>query len=199
VCTAIASLDALAGQQLLIIAAADQVLAQPGAADRLHRFLTAGGRALLLHPRSQLVALYPSQIGAYRDVEGENVWMKIPKADVFAGIEPLDLCWFQQASASVPRACSGVYHVSHDQRDATVLAQVIDRHGYLKKPEDVVGISGSPLIELRVGQGLLIASEMMLDAAAQDPVAGRLLANLTRRLGDASHDQALYSQVVLRG
>jgi hypothetical protein len=199
VCTAIASLDALAGQQLLIIAAADQVLAQPGAADRLHRFLTAGGRALLLHPRSQLVALYPSQIGAYRDVEGENVWMKIPEADVFAGIEPLDLCWFQQASTSVPRACSGVYHVSHDQQDATVLAHVIDRHGYLKKPEDVVGISGSPLIELRVGQGLLIASEMMLDAAAQDPVAGRLLANLTRRLGDASHDQALYSQVVLRG
>jgi hypothetical protein len=94
---------------------------------------------LLLHPRSQLVALYPSQIGAYRDVEGENVWMKIPEADVFAGIEPLDLRWFQQASASVPRACSGVYHVSHDQRDATVLAQVIDRHGYLKKPEDVVG------------------------------------------------------------
>ena len=71
--------------------------------------------------------------------------------------------------------------------------------GYLKKPEDVVGISGSPLIELRVGRGLLIASEMMLDAAAQDPVAGRLLAYLTRRLGDASHDQALYSQVVLRG
>jgi len=184
-CISVASLEAIAGQQTLIIAAADRVLSHPGSSESLHRFVTAGGRALLLNPRSQLGALYPSQVGAYREVEGENVWMKIPEARVFSGIEPLDLCWFQQATKSVPRACSGVHHVSHDREDAIALAEVIDRHGYLKKPEDVVHISGSPLISLRVGAGLLIASEMMLEAEEHDPIAGRLLANLVRYLDDA--------------
>ena len=178
------SLDALSSRQLLVIAGADQVLGQAGAKQSLQRFVAAGGRALLLHPAGQLPALFPLQVSAYRAVEGENVWMKIPESSVFQGIRPLDLCWFQASDGAVPRACSGVYRINHARADAVPLAEVFDRHGYLKKPEDVVHISGSPLIELRSGRGLLMGCEMMLEAADRDPIAARLLTNLLKRLAE---------------
>jgi hypothetical protein len=40
------------------------------------------------------------------------------------------------------------------------------------------------LIEIREGKGVVIASEMNLEA--DDPVAGRLLANIIRYLGDGN-------------
>jgi hypothetical protein len=121
---------------------------------------------------------------AYRAVEGGNVWMKVPESNVFQGIRPLDLCWFQAGNGAVPRACSGVYRIDHPRAGAVALAEVFDRHGYLKRPEDVVHISGSPLIELRSGRGLLIGCEMMLEAADQDPIAARVLTNLLKRLAE---------------
>lgn len=178
------SLDALSSRQLLVIAGADQVLGQAGAKQSLQRFVAAGGRALLLHPAGQLPALFPLQVSAYRAVEGENVWMKIPESSVFQGIRPLDLCWFQASDDMVPRACSGVYRINHARADTVPLAEVFDRHGYLKKPEDVVHISGSPLIELHSGRGLLMGCEMMLEAADRDPIAARLLTNLLKRLAE---------------
>ena len=70
---------------------------------------------LLLHPRAKLGALFPSAVLSYREAEGENVWMKVPEAEAFDGLEPLDLCWFQTTEPAVPRACSGTYRVAIDQ------------------------------------------------------------------------------------
>jgi hypothetical protein len=183
--TRLESLNAASSRKALVIAGADQVLAQPGAGPALVRFVAAGGRALLLHPAAQLPALFPLQVSAYRAVEGENVWMKIPESSVFQGIQPLDLCWFQSGNGAVPRACSGVYRVNRTRTDAIALAEVVDRHGYLKKPEDVVHISGSPLVELRSGRGLLIACEMMLEPSDRDPIAARLLTNILKRVAES--------------
>jgi hypothetical protein len=176
------SLDAAFSRNAIVIAGADQVLAQPGAGQALVRFVAAGGRALLLHPAAQFPALFPLQVSAYRTAEGENVWMKIPESSVFQGIQPLDLCWFQAGNGAVPRACSGVYRINRTRTDAIALAEVVDRHGYLKKSEDVVHISGSPLIELHSGRGLVIACEMMLQAADRDPIAAKLLTNVLKRV-----------------
>ena len=77
-----------------------------------------------------------------------------------------------------------MYRIDRARTDAVALAEVFDRHGYLKKPEDVVHISGTPLIEVRSGRGLLIGCEMMLEAADRDPIAARLLTNLLKRLAE---------------
>ena len=183
------SLNALSPRRTLVIASADQVLARDGAVQILQRFAAAGGRALLLHPGAQLPALFPSHVSTYRAVEGENAWMIIPESPVFQGIAPLDLCWFQAAADAVPRACSGVYRVNRATPAAIPLAEVIDRHGYLRKTEDVVNISGSPLVELHSGSGIILGCEMMLESADMDPVAAKLLTNLLKRLDNRNAEK----------
>jgi hypothetical protein len=42
------------------------------------------------------------------------------------------------------------------------------------------------LIQIDAGKGRIIASEMMLFEAPQDPIAGRLLANIIKTLGSPS-------------
>lgn len=178
------SLNSLSPRRALVIADADQVLARASAAQHLQGFTAAGGSVLLLHPRAQLSALFPSHVSTYRAVEGESVWMSIPESPAFQGIAPLDLCWFQAGAGAVPQACSGVYRVNHPNPAAIPLAEVVDRHGYLKKTEDVVNFSGSPLVELRPGRGVALGCEMQLEAAGEDPVAAKLLTNLLKHLAD---------------
>jgi hypothetical protein len=177
----VASLDSVPAGHLLVIAGADQVLAQTGATEAVRRFAAAGECVLLLHPRAELSVLFPSVVLSYREAEGENVWMKVPEAEAFDGLEPLDLCWFQTTEPAVPRACSGTYRVAIGRPEITALAQVVDRHGYLKKTEDIIELSGSPLVELRTGTGVVLASEMIFSTADRDPIAERLLTNLLRQ------------------
>jgi hypothetical protein len=146
-------------------------------------FVREGGRLLLLGAASQLPALFPGQVKAYRPCGGEIVTMRIPESPVFDGIEPMDLCWFELGNGMVPRACTGTYQVDHGRPDANPLAEVVDIHGYLKEPSDFLKISGSPLIELTLGSGRVLATEMTLLEAPEDPIAGRLLGNLIRTLG----------------
>jgi hypothetical protein len=68
-------------------------------------------------------------------------------------------------------------------RDNTsMLAEVVNIHGYLKTPADLAKYSGSPLVRLNIGKGKVLASEMMLLEASQDPIAERLLGNLIKTL-----------------
>ncbi|MGB7158305.1 MAG: hypothetical protein WBD40_09590 [Tepidisphaeraceae bacterium] len=41
---------------------------------------------------------------------------------------------------------------------------------------------GAPLVEIRLGKGVVIASEMRLSARGRDPIAERLLANIVNYL-----------------
>jgi hypothetical protein len=60
----------------------------------------------------------------------------------------------------------------------------VDIHGYLRISTDFVKISGSPLVELHIGKGRFVASELMLMEAPLDPIAGRLLSNLLTYFGE---------------
>lgn len=188
--TRVDSIGGVSPRQALVIAAADQVLAEPGVGGSLQRFVASGGRVLLLHPGEQLPALFSQQVIGYRAVEGENAWMKVPESRVFEEIGTLDLCWFQASAGAVPRACRGVYRLNSARSDAIAFVEVFDRHGYLKKTEDVVHISGSPLVELRSGGGLVMGCEMMLEAADRDPIAARLLTNLLKHISGGPHEEA---------
>jgi hypothetical protein len=67
-------------------------------------------------------------------------------------------------------------------------AEIIDWHGYLKRTEDVVNFSCSPLMKLHPGRGVVLGCEMQLESAGADPIAARLLTNLLRYLTDYRND-----------
>lgn len=178
----IASLDSLRPRQALVVSGVEEILQSAENMDRLQHFVKNGGRVLLLNAGASLPAMFPNQIRSYRTCDGEIACMHIPESPVFDGIEPLDLAWFESGERNIPRVCRGVYGISSSRADVSALAEVVDMHGYLHKPEDVVHVSGSPLVELRIGRGIVYASEMMFEAAPDDPIAGRLLSNLLHLL-----------------
>ncbi len=178
----IASLDSLRPCQALIVSDSEEVLQSSRNMDRLRRFAQDGGKVLLLNAGTCLPTMFPDQIKNYRTCEGEIATMHLPESPVFEGIEPLDLAWFESGKRNVPRVCRGVYDINSLRTDVSTLAEVVDMHGYLHQPEDVVHVSGSPLAELRIGRGVVIASEMMFETASDDPIAGRLLSNLIQSL-----------------
>jgi beta-galactosidase len=173
------------GQQL-VVAGAEKVLSTHELAEGIDQFVKEGGRALLFNPRTKLAERYSSLVAQYRVCDGQIVGMLIPESRVFSEIEPLDLSWFERGAGNIPLACSGVYQVNR-QPEITCLASTVDIHGYLRTPEDVVRVSGSPLVELRAGKGTILASEMLLEADSRDPIAGRLLSNLIHHLRDGGN------------
>jgi hypothetical protein len=145
----------------------------------LNSFVENGGRALLLGAGPQLPKIFPELIDAYRPCAGEIVSMRVPESPVFNGLDPVDLAWFELGSGVIPRACRGTYSIRRSSSAVSALASVVDIHGYLQSYKDFLKISGSPLVELRIGKGAIIASEMvMMIEAPLDPIAGKLLSNL---------------------
>jgi beta-galactosidase len=169
-------------EEVVIVPNAETMLGNSRVGGELRRFVGSGGRVLLLNAGATLPSLFPDQVKSFRTCPGEIVSMCIPESPAFDGLEPLDLAWFEMGEGRIPRACRGVYQVEPRQADTSMLAEVVDIHGYLKTPEDLAKYRGTPLVQLKDGKGRIIASEMMLFEAPQDPIAGRLLGNLIKAL-----------------
>jgi hypothetical protein len=163
-------------QEVLVVASAESVLRDQKQIGQLRDFINAGGRTLLLKPGRALPDLCPNHVLGYKSAQGENAWMWRPESSAFEGLSPLDLSWFDMGRDTIPKTCSGTYTVKWLQGDLTVLAYCIDRHGYLKRAEQMSEYGGSPLLQIQLGKGTLIASEM--EIGGEDPVAKRLLGNL---------------------
>ncbi|HEY1647290.1 MAG TPA: glycoside hydrolase family 2 TIM barrel-domain containing protein [Terracidiphilus sp.] len=172
------SLNEVRTDEILIVADAEAFLKGADRAAPLRQFIAKGGRVLLLHAQAQLPAVFPDQVKSFRLCPGEIVQMHVPESRAFDGLETTDLAWFEMGDQHVPRACQGVYQLQPDHGDALALAEVVDIHGYLQKPSDLEAISGSPLVEFGLDKGKVLASEMMLLEAVDDPIADRLLSNL---------------------
>jgi beta-galactosidase len=155
----------------------DKFDSRPAEIEKLRALVARGGCVLLLHPGSFLAKLYPKKIKSWVAREGEIVTMHVPESPVFAGVEPLDLAWFERGPRRTPVACSGVYHLAPGATDTTALAWHCDIHGYLQKPSDLEKYVGTPLVEIHDGKGLLLGSELCYETGAQDPIAMRLFHN----------------------
>lgn len=176
--THIGSISAVRQGSLVIIGDPQHFAVQRDEVSAMRGFIGAGGTALLLHPGRILARLFPDQITGYVRKQGEIVTMRMKESRVFDGLEPLDLSWFEPGRRSVPIACTGVYHMAEGRADVIALAAQCDIHGYLKKPADIVHASGTPLVEIRIGKGRLLAVEMNLEAGKLDPIPQRLLTNM---------------------
>ena len=153
-------------------------------ASKLKDFVAAGGRVLLLRPAGELTRVLPDCVKSYRAVgtdAGEIVSMQIPESPVFDGLEPLDLSWFELGPSCIPRACSGTYEVDRSRLEVTTLA-----HECMLHPAVPAGrffaIAGAPIVQIQLGKGVILASEMLLDARDRDPVAARLFRNMLSTL-----------------
>ena len=174
----IRSVSAAHSGSLIIIGDPENFARRAADVEQLREFLRHGGNVLMLHPGHVLPRLFPEQVHGFQAKQGEIVTLRAWTSPVFSGIQPLDPAWFEVGGRHVPVACTGVHHVAEDRKEVTALAAQCDIHGYLKKPTDVIKVSGSPLVELRIGKGRLLASELYLEAGKVDPIARRLLTNI---------------------
>jgi len=181
----VASLDNLqaGASEVLILGDAATTLGDSQVAAKVKQFVQDGGKVLLLNAGKQLPLQFPAQVPGYRDTHsGEVATMHEAESPVFNGLEPLDMSWFELGPDALPVACRGVYSIDRSRDDVMALADHCDIHAYLKKEEDIKDISGSPIVEIKLGPGRIIASEMALEAAPNDPIARRLLANMIMAL-----------------
>jgi beta-galactosidase len=181
----LSSLDELnAGTSgVLIVGDAAAALEDSASAAKLKAFAQAGGKILLLDAGKQLPLQFSDQVTGYHETKsGEVATMHVPESPVFDGLEPLDMSWFELGPDQLPKACHGVYNIDRSKDDVVAVAEHLDIHAYLKKPADILPLSGSPLVEIRLGQGRILASEMELKAAPNDPIARRLLVNMIQSL-----------------
>ncbi|HEY1791220.1 MAG TPA: glycoside hydrolase family 2 TIM barrel-domain containing protein [Verrucomicrobiae bacterium] len=167
---------------ILIVGPLDGITLKSSDAAALKAFVANGGRVLMLHPGNSLSGLFPGLVTHYKSKDGEIVTMHVPESPVFSGIEPLDLAWFDRRDRRLPIACSGVYQISDGQNDITALADQCDAHGYLSNPSQIEKFAGSPLVEIRIGKGRLVASELNFESAGTDPISKRLLSNIINYL-----------------
>jgi beta-galactosidase len=178
----IASFQDAKPEEVVIVPNAGDVLGNENVDGELRQFVSSGGRVLLINAGAKLPALFPDQVKSYRTCPGEIVSMCIPESPAFDGLDPLDLAWFELGEERIPKACQGVYQIDSQRSDMSMLAESIDIHSYLRTPADLGKYRGTPLVRLNDGKGKVIASEMMLFEAPQDPIAGRLLGNLINAL-----------------
>ena len=182
------SLDKLSGIKALVVGDLAAALRSPNGSGVLKTFVEEGGRLLLLQPGAALCSFLPDHVKSHRATRGEIVSMVVPESPVFDGIEPLDLSWFELGPRTTPLACTGTWEVNRRRPELETLAHQCDFHGQtLFGPgvqEPFFNFAGAPLVEVRLGKGILIASEMVLAAKDRDPIAGRVLNNLLKILQD---------------
>lgn len=175
------SLANLTEIKALIVGDLDAALKMANGAKELKAFVQRGGRLLLLQPGAALCNFMPEYVKSHRSTQGEIVSMVVPESPIFDGIEPLDLSWFELGRKVTPFACTGTWEVDREQPQVETLAHQCDIHGEpvfgSEKAAHFFKVAGAPIVEIRIGKGAILASEMVLGAKEKDPIAGRLLAN----------------------
>jgi len=145
----------------------------------LQAFVEGGGRILVMNAGEAVRDLLPDVVGETVTWQPEIVNFEDEASPLLDGLQPWDVCWLYTGTGA-PIAATGGFRLA-DQPEVTVLATAIRPHSYLQKPTDVRQHQAVVLFEARVGKGKVIVSEINA-AAATDPVAARLVANLLKYL-----------------
>jgi beta-galactosidase len=148
---------------------------------KIRTFVSSGGKVLLLNPGTMAAFLYPRYIKGLLDAKGEIMNMDIPESPVFDGLEPLDLRYFNNNLRESPAVCAGSFQIFR-QLGLSAPASFTRVHGYLQgeigqRQAALEKLRGFPIVEIE-DKGRVILSQVLLDKAGTDPVAGRLLANM---------------------
>ena len=179
-CKAVQDVGAVRPDQvdLLIAGPFDHQESPPAGWPAVRRFAEAGGRVLVVHGGKHVQTLLPQCAEAVLEERGEIVNMRVPEAACFDAIEQPDLSWWNVDPGKTPYACRRCFRLK-DRANVEALATYLRPHWYMgNPPEQLKGMSGSPLFEVALGKGRIVVCEMEVAAANRDPRAGRLLRNL---------------------
>jgi hypothetical protein len=152
---------------------------------RIRTYVEKGGKVLWLNPGTMATAVYPESIKGVLDSKGEIMNMDIPESAVFDGLKPLDLRYFNNNRSESPAVCAGAFVIT---RGAGLSAPISFTrvHGYLsgdmgQRVTALEKLRGFPILRIE-DKGSLFLSQVLLDKAVTDPVAGRLFTNLLKSL-----------------
>jgi hypothetical protein len=177
-CKAIDNIANIADCNFLIIANADSLSEFPQW-EQVRSFAESGKTVLLIHPGLHMTKLFPDMVKSVLDEPGDMVNIRVYESPVFDGIGPLELSWWQ-TGISQPYVCRRSFRLAKVP-GVVPLATFMKVHGYLprnKVQEQLKELSGSPLLEIKVGKGKIMVSEMALEAGTNDPIAARLFTNI---------------------
>src|SRR5258708_387845 len=152
---------------------------------KIRKFVSGGGKVLLLNPGTMATFLYPQYIKGVLDAKGEIMNMDIPESPLFEGLEPLDLRYFNNNRRESPALCAGPFQIIH-QPNPSAPPPCTRVHGYLQgemgqREAALEKLRGFPIVRID-DKGSIILSQVIVDKASTDPIAGRLLTNMIEAL-----------------
>jgi len=152
----------------------------------LRDYIANGGKALILNAGENAAVIYPKLIRGLIKEDAEIISMDVPESPVFKGIEPMDLRYFNNNTRENPLVAKSAYQINREPQ-IEALAVFTKVHGYLegsieKRMKTLDSIRGYPIVKVRDKKGEAIFSEVLLQKATTDPVAGKLLTNLISAL-----------------
>ena len=138
---------------------------------RIRKFLQRGGSVLVLE---QTNPLFPELKIARMPVEMAHA--RSPRHRILEGVKPDELRFFGDDPFGLPSSDSYVTMFPYEKpEDWSVVRPIIDSSG---GDFAVGGLGWAPLIETRIGNGCLLASQLRLsDRWSELPVADKLLTN----------------------
>ncbi len=154
---------------------------------QLRTYQQKGGRLLILNSKELSKALFPEHITGWIDpTEGDITFMERDEADVFDGLEHLDLRYFNNNKREMPRACTATFQVNRGEQLTELVGQM-KIHAYMdgkieQRLERIKSMRGFPLLEIADGKGRAMVSGMCTEKAITDPVAAKLLVNMVRSI-----------------
>jgi beta-galactosidase len=183
----LASLDAAlaggSGGAVWVLSGLNAGNTSPDDLRRLRAFVAGGGKVLWLGAGMMAGLVYPEYIRGLLEWKGEIMNMEIPESPVFDGLEPMDLRYFSDNRREPPVVCAGAFQVVR-RPGLSAPASFTRVHGYLQgdmgqREGALEKLRGFPLVRID-DKGVVILSQVMVEKAATDPVAGRLLTNMIR-------------------
>jgi hypothetical protein len=152
---------------------------------KIKTFAEGGGKVLWLNPGMLATMVYPEYVKGVLEPRGEIMDMDIPESAVFDGLEPMDLRYFNNNRSESPAVCAGAFAIA---RGTGLSAPVSFTrvHGYLsgdigQRATALEKLRGFPILRIE-DKGTLFLSQVLLEKAVTDPVAGRLFTNLLKTL-----------------
>jgi beta-galactosidase len=152
----------------------------------IRALLKKGGRILISRSGNFAHQLFPEYIRSIVNTSNEVANIDIPESEIFNGIEPLDIRYFNNNKREKPTVIADAFRIN---RSANVepLSSFVKIHGYLSsnveaRMKALDKIKGFPLVKIKEGTGRATLSAILFEKADTDPVAAKLLVNVLTEL-----------------
>ncbi len=152
---------------------------------KIKTYVQGGGKVLWLNPGTMATVVYPEYVKGVLESKGEIMDMDIPESAVFGGLEPMDLRYFNNNHSESPAVCAGAFQVYRGEKLSAPVS-FTRVHGYLsgdvgQRVAALEKLRGFPVLRIQ-DKGALFLSQVLLEKAVTDPVAGRLFLNMVKSL-----------------